>query len=83
MLDGKEYERTPENFIIGVNYYWSIDPDVPLEQWNKLFDKPVKRENFTMKCPVKEPFYMYSIYVNALGKEKGRRSDVQRIVPRA
>ena len=80
--NGKEYERTPENFIVGINLYWSVDPDLALDQWTKLFDKPIKEENMTFKCPVKEPFYLYSIYVNALGKEIGRRSDVQRIVPK-
>jgi hypothetical protein len=81
-LDGKKYERTPENFVIGANLYWSINPDQPFEEWTKMFDKPIRLENLTFKCPVKEPFYMYSIYVNALGKEIGRRSDVKRVVPR-
>lgn len=80
--NGKEYPRTPENFIVGINLYWSIDPDLPPEQWNKLFDEPIKEEKSTFTCPVKEPFYIYSIYVNALGKEFGKRSEIQRIVPR-
>lgn len=79
---GRKMDRTPENFIVGINLYWSLDPDLPLEEWNKLFDEPRKIEDFTFDSPVKEPFYFYAKYVNSLGKEIGKPSDVQYIVPK-
>ena len=82
-IDGKQYKRLPESYFIGMNMYWSTDPDLPLEQWTKFNEKPLKIENMTFKCPIKEPFFMYTIYVNALGNEIGQRSDIKRIVPRA
>ncbi len=81
-FNGDTLPRTPEAFIVGINYYWSTDPDLPLEEWTKMFDKPQKIQDQQFKCPVKEPFYFYGKYVNALGDEMGLPSDVQRIVPR-
>lgn len=80
--DGKKREITRENKIIGLRLYWSIDPDLPLEDWTPFNDKPIPEKNMTFKCPVKEPFYMYAKYVNVFGQEIGQPSDIQRIVPK-
>jgi hypothetical protein len=82
MFHGKKYPRTPENFIVGIYLYWSIDPDLPLDQWTKVLDKPIKEENINLECPVKEPHYMYCRYVNALGDPVGKPSEIHRIVPK-
>lgn len=79
--NGVKYTVTPETFIAGINLYWSTDPDLPVDQWTRQNDEPIKEESFTGKCPVKVPYYMYCKYVNALGKEFGKPSDIQRIVP--
>jgi hypothetical protein len=81
--NGKEVEMTPENSIFGMNFYWSLDPDLPLEQWTLMNEKPVEEPHSILDCPVKVPYYMYGIYVNDLGNEFGKRSDPQRIVPKA
>lgn len=80
--DGKGFVRTPANTIIGVNCYWSEDPDLPLDQWKKLNDEVLKEQKCNFKCPIKTPFYMYAKYVNELGNEFGQPSDLQRIVPK-
>ena len=80
--DGKEFVRTPENTIIGINIYWSEDPDLPLDQWNKLNDEVLKEQKLNFKCPIKTPFYVFAKYVNELGNEYGQPSEIQRIVPK-
>ena len=80
--DGKRIKRTPENTPIGLNLYWSTDRNLPLDQWNKMFDKPIPEKSANFKCPVKEPFYMYAKYVNELGNEFGLPSDIQKVIPK-
>jgi len=80
--DGKEIEVTPETTIKGTRLYWSLDPDLPLDQWNVLNEEPFKEEKVNFKCPVKEPFYIYGKYVNLFNEEFGKPSDVQRIEPK-
>lgn len=80
--DGKEFDVTPETTVKGMRFYWSIDPDLPLDQWNVINEEPFEEEKTNIKCPVKEPFYIYGKYVNLLGEEFGRPSAPQRIVPK-
>lgn len=81
LRDGKEIVRTPENTIIGINCYWSEDPDLPLDQWKKLNDEMIKDQKWNFQSPIKTPFYLYAKYVNELGNEFGQPSEIQRIVP--
>jgi hypothetical protein len=80
--DGKQIERTPETTIVGVNYYWSEDRNLPLDQWKKLNQEVVREEKQNFDCPIKTRFYIYAKYVNELGNEFGRPSDIQEIIPR-
>lgn len=76
-----DHMLTPATTIMGMNFYYSDDPDIPLEQWTKLNEKPITDRKHVFKNPLLDkPTYIYSIYVNILGKEFGRRSDIQRIV---
>lgn len=79
--DDKPFEQTPAETIIGHNVYWSVDPDLPLEQWTPYNDRMIKDDSILINDPVEVPFYVYITTVNALGNEFGKPSAIQRLVP--
>lgn len=80
--DGEKIERKPETTVFGHNVYWSIDPDLPLDQWTKLNEKPYTDNKTLIHDPVLVPFYIYAKWVNELGEEFGNPSKIQKLVPR-
>ena len=77
--NGKIVERTPENSIMGSYIYWSIDPDLPLEQWTRS-EELITDENASLQSPVKQTFYVYSVAVNFLGEPLGKPSGITRVI---
>lgn len=80
---GKSIERKAETNIYGRNVYWSINPDLPLDRWARLNDKPTTDDSFSYAPPVEGIYYIYAKFVNELGEEFGEPSEILKIVPQA
>lgn len=79
--DGKTLDQKPEETIIGHNIYWSLDSELPLEQWTLYNERPIKEDGFVITAPVQGTYYVFFIAVNAFGDEFGKRSAIQKFTP--